>query len=80
MLLLYLMRKSLVSKAAVYGLLSAIFIVLDGLFYGKIDYIQMVESVFFDIGYFILFFERKREKRKTIKIVDTGKKIIYIKN
>jgi hypothetical protein len=39
MLIIYLMRKSYVSKAAVYGLMSAIFIMLDGLFFGKIDYI-----------------------------------------
>jgi hypothetical protein len=37
MLLLYLIKKAYVSKAAVYGMLSALFTVVDGMFYGKID-------------------------------------------
>ena len=38
-LLLYLMKKSYVSKAAVYGLLSAVFTVIDGLAYKDVDWL-----------------------------------------
>lgn len=66
-LLLYLIRKSYVSKAAVYGLLSAIFTVTEGIFYKEVDWLQISEIFLFDIGYFAIAFERRRDKRISFK-------------
>jgi hypothetical protein len=37
LLLLHLIKNWYVSKAAVYGLMSALFTVIDGIIYGRID-------------------------------------------
>jgi len=63
-LLLYLMRKAVVSKAAVYGALSSLFVIVYGMLVEFYQWQEYVETLMFFICYVILFFERRREKYK----------------
>ena len=61
LLLLYLAKKLLVSKASLYGILSAIYILVYGFFH-ELHTIEYFESIIFVAGYAIIFLEKKKEK------------------
>lgn len=74
MLMLYLARKTYVTRASVYGIISAIFVIGEGLFSGRyirkdnhkwyISAFTMIEIVLFLTGYTMIFFERVTVKNK----------------
>ena len=88
MLMLYLARKTDVTRASVYGIISAIFVILEGLFIGRyireenhkwyISAFTMVEIVLFLSGYTMIFFERVTVKNKA-KFQKINKTVRYIK-
>ena len=61
-LLLYLMRKAVTSKAAVYGVMSSVFSILFGLIKSYYEPIQICATCLYLVCYTILFFERRRDK------------------
>jgi hypothetical protein len=88
MLMLYLARKTYVTRASVYGIISAIFVIAEGLFVGRyirvdnhkwyISAFTMVEIVLFLSGYTMIFFERVTVKNKA-KFQKINKTVRYIK-
>ena len=88
MLMLYLARKTYVTRASVYGIISSLFVILEGVVknrYVKKDDHQWYISVFtlFEIvlflsGYTLIFFERVSVKNKA-KFQKISKAVRYIK-
>jgi hypothetical protein len=86
--MLYLARKTYVTRASVYGIISAIFVIGEGLFserYIRVDdhkwYISaftMVEIVLFLSAYAMIFFERVTVKNQA-KFQKINKTVRYIK-
>ena len=63
-LLLYFIRKTLVTKASIYGIFGSIFIIFVSIFYGKIRSVLLwSEIVVFMTGFVIIFLTKRREKR-----------------
>mmetsp|Transcript_37851 Transcript_37851/g.27864 ORF Transcript_37851/g.27864 Transcript_37851/m.27864 type:complete len:199 (+) Transcript_37851:182-778(+) len=65
-LLLYLMRKGIVTKAAIFGSLSSLFVILYGLVNGYYIWQAIIQICAFFISYVTLFFERKRDKTRKL--------------
>jgi hypothetical protein len=64
LLLLYFIRKTLVTKASVYGIVGSIFIIFVSIFSGKIQsFLLWLEILVFLTAYVIIFLVKKREKR-----------------
>ena len=64
LLLLYFIRKMLVTKASVYGIVGSIFIIFVSIFSGKIQSVLLwSEIIVFLAGYVIIFVTKRREKR-----------------
>lgn len=64
LLLLYFIRKMLVTKASIYGIVGSIFIIFVSIFKGKITSVLLwSEIVVFLSAYMILFLMKRREKR-----------------
>ena len=65
------MKKAFISKSSVYGIINALFIIGEGIFNRKYNWIEYVQIVTFSFGYVSIFFERRREnhikKKKTEK-------------
>jgi len=62
-LLLYLMKKTFITKASLYGILSAIVIIFFSYALGKIKSgLLWVETTVFLFGYILIFLEKRREK------------------
>jgi hypothetical protein len=88
MLMLYLARKTYVTRASVYGIISALFVIGEGLFIGRyirvddhkwyISAFTMVEIVLFLSGYTMIFFERVTVKNQA-KFQKINKTVRYIK-
>ena len=71
MLMMYLARKTYIARASVYGIVSSLFVVLEGLFAGRMgtgDWQWLtttwLEVVLFLTGYALIFFERVTNKNK----------------
>jgi hypothetical protein len=63
-LLLYFIRKTLVTKASVYGIVGSIFIIFVSIFSGRIkSALLWVEICVFLTSYVIIFLTKRREKR-----------------
>lgn len=63
-LLLYFIRKTLVTKASVYGIVGSIFIIFVSIFSGKIQSVLLwFEIAVFLTAYIIIFLTKRREKR-----------------
>eukprot|EP00347_Sterkiella_histriomuscorum_P001065 403373463 len=79
-LLLYLMKKTFITKASLYGILSAIVIIFESAYEGKIHSpLLWTEVVVFLTGYIILFVEKRREKY-IVKHKTETQHVKYIKN
>jgi hypothetical protein len=64
LLLLYFIRKTLVTKASIYGIVGSIFIIFFSIFKGKITSVLLwSEIVVFLSAYMILFLMKRHEKR-----------------
>ena len=64
LLLLYFIRKTLVTKASVYGIVGSIFIIFVSIFSGKIkSTLLWIEIVVYLSAYVIIFLTKRREKR-----------------
>ena len=73
-LMLYLARKTFVTRASVYGIVSSLFVIIEGVVKGRyirvdnhhwyISVFTWVEIVLFLIGYALIFFERVSVKNK----------------
>ena len=62
-LLLYFIKKTLVTKAAVYGVVGPIFIVFVSIFSGKIKSLLLsFEIAVFLFSYFLIFIQKKKER------------------
>ena len=62
-LLLYFIKKTLVTKASVYGIVGSIFIIFESAFAGKIkSTLLTIETIVFLFGYIVIFLEKRREK------------------
>jgi predicted membrane protein len=80
LLLLYFIRKTLVTKASVYGIVGSIFIIFVSVFSNKIKGILLwIEIVVFLTAYIIIFLTKRREKRLN-KGKARDKQIRYIKD
>ncbi len=74
MLMLYLARKTYVTRASVYGIISSMFVISEGVVNGKfirqenhhwyISFFTIVEILLFLAGYTLIFFERVTVKNK----------------
>jgi hypothetical protein len=68
LLLLYFIRKTLVTKASMYGIVGSIFIIFVSIISGKIrSALLWIEIVVFLTAYFILFLTKRSEKRANKK-------------
>ena len=79
--LLYFIRKTLVTKASVYGIFGSIFIIFVSVFSGKLQKstpLLWVEIVVFLTAYVIIFLTKRREKRLNMGKA-REKQIRYIK-
>ncbi len=80
LLLLYFIRKTLVTKASLYGIVSSIFIIFVTIFSGKIkSTLLLIEIVVFLIAYVIIFLTKRKEK-KDLKKKQIAKKIRYFED
>ena len=62
-LLIYLMKKTFITKASLYGIVGSIVIILESTIEGKVTSVLLwMEVVIFMTGYLILFLEKRREK------------------
>ena len=79
-LLLYFIRKTLVTKASVYGIVGSIFIIFVSIFSGKIQsFLLWTEIACFLTSYVIIFLTKRREKRLN-KGKARDKQVRYIKD
>lgn len=71
LMLLYFIKKTLVTKASVYGIMGSIFIIFMSIFSGKIRGLLMwSEIIVFLTAYVIIFLTKRRERR-----INKGKSI-----
>jgi len=88
MLMLYLARKTYVTRASVYGIVSFLFVIFEGVFKGRfirkenhhwyISFFTVIEIVLFLTGYTLIFFERVTVKN-IAKFQKISKTVRYIK-
>ena len=70
LLLLYFIKKTLVTKASVFGIVGSIFIIFVSIFSGKIQSVLLwAEILVFLTGYVIIYLTKKREKLRKKKNV-----------
>jgi hypothetical protein len=89
MLMLYMARKTYVTRASVYGIISSLFVILEGVYNARykkqedhrwyITVFTFVEIFVFLTGYTLIFFERVTVKNKA-KFQKIEKTVRYIKD
>ena len=79
LLMLYLIRKTSVTRASAYGIMSTFFVIGEAIFTGKIQGIYTwVAIAIFNTSYAIIYFEKVRNKNK-IKKLNHSFKVKYLK-
>ena len=70
LLLLYFIKKTLVTKASVYGIVGSIFIIFVSIFSGKIQSALLWAEILVSLtGYVVIYLTKKREKQRKKKNV-----------